>query len=70
MICLWTLKHDTNKLIHKTETKIIGENYPDMEKKIIKEVQDAQRIPYRINPRRNTPWYILIELRKTKHKEY
>ena len=28
-----------------------------------------QRVPYRINPRRNMPRYILIKLRKTKHKE-
>ena len=29
----------------------------------------AQRVPYRINPRRNTPRHILIKLTKTKHKE-
>ena len=28
-----------------------------------------QRVPYRINPRRNTPRHILINLTKTKHKE-
>ena len=28
-----------------------------------------QRVPYRINPRRNTPRHILITLTKTKHKE-
>ena len=33
------------------------------------QVQEAQRVPYRINPRRNTPTYILIKLTKTKHKE-
>ena len=27
------------------------------------------RVPYRINPRRNTPRHILIKLTKTKHKE-
>ena len=37
-----------------------------MEKEIVNQVQDAQRIPYRINPRRNTPRDILT---KTKHKE-
>ena len=26
------------------------------------------RVPYRINPRRNTPRHILIKLTKTKHK--
>ena len=40
-----------------------------MEKKIANQVQKAQRVPYRINPRRNTPRHILIKLTKTKHKE-
>ena len=40
-----------------------------MEKEIANEVQEAQRIPYRINPRRNTPRHILIKLTKTEHKE-
>ena len=34
-----------------------------------KEMQKAQRVPYRINPRRNTPRHILIKLTKTKHKK-
>ena len=33
------------------------------------QIQGAQRIPYRINPRRNMPRHILIKLAKTKHKE-
>ena len=40
-----------------------------MEKKIVNKFQVAQRVPYRINPRRNTPRHILIKLTKTKHKE-
>ena len=40
-----------------------------MEKKIVNQVQEAQRVPYRINPRRNTPRHVLIKLTKTKHKE-
>ena len=40
-----------------------------MEKEIVNKVQEAQRVPYRINPRRNTPRHILIKLTKTKHKE-
>ena len=40
-----------------------------MEKEIANQVQEAQRIPYRINPRRNAPRHILIKLTKTKHKE-
>ena len=39
-----------------------------MEKEIFNQVQEAQRVPYRINPRRNTPRHILIKLKKTTHK--
>ena len=40
-----------------------------MEKELVNQVQEAQRVPYRINPRRNTPRHKLIKLTKTKHKE-
>ena len=49
--------------------EIIVENFPNMKKEIVNKVQEAQRVPYRINPRRNTPRHILIKLKKTKHKE-
>ena len=45
------------------------ENFPKKEKEIVNQVQEAQRVPYRINPKRNTPRHILIKLIKTKHKE-
>ena len=40
-----------------------------MGKEIVNQVQEAQRVPYRINPRRNTPRHILIKLSKIKCKE-
>ena len=40
-----------------------------MEKEIVNQVKEAQRVPYRVNPRRNTLRHILIKLTKTKHKE-
>ena len=40
-----------------------------MEKEIASQVQEAQRAPYRIKPRRNMPRHILIKLTKTKFKE-
>ena len=48
---------------------IIAENSPDLGKDNVTQVQEAQRVPYRINPRRNTPRHILIELTKIKFKE-
>ena len=40
-----------------------------MGKEIVNQIQEAQRAPYRINPRRNTSRNILIKLSKIKHKE-
>ena len=40
-----------------------------MGKEIVNQVQEEQRVPYRINPRRNTPRHILIKLSKIKYKE-
>ena len=45
------------------------ENLPNMEKETVNQVQEAERIPYRINPRRNGPRHILMKLTKTKNKE-
>ena len=40
-----------------------------MGKELVSQVQEAQRVPYRINTRRNTPRHILIKLSKIKFKE-
>ena len=40
-----------------------------MEKEIVNQVQEVQRVPYRVNARRNMPRHILIKLTKTKQKE-
>ena len=49
--------------------EIIVENIPNMGKELINQVQEVQRVPYRINPRRNIPRHILIKLSKIKYKE-
>ena len=45
------------------------ENFPNMGKEIATQVQEVQRVPYRINPRRNTPRHIVIKLAKVTDKE-
>ena len=40
-----------------------------MGKEIVNQVQEAQRVPYRINPRRNTPRHILIKQSKLNTKK-
>ena len=49
--------------------EIIVENFPNMGKEIVTQVLEAQRVPYRKNPRRNTSRHILIKLSKIKYKE-
>ena len=79
---LWdNIKHTNIRIIGVSEEEkkkkgyekifeeIIVENFPNMEMEIVNQVQVAQRVPYRINPRRNMPRHILIKLTKTKHKE-
>ena len=59
-------EEEKKKGYEKIFEEIIGENFPNMEKEIDNQVQEVQRIPYRINPRR----YILIKvLKKIKHIE-
>ena len=48
---------------------IIVENLLNMGKEIATQVQEVQRVPGRINPRRNMPRHIVIELTKIKDKE-
>ena len=57
------------KRYEKMFEEIIVEIFPNMEKKIASQVQEAQRVLYRINPRRSMPRNILINLTKTKHNE-
>ena len=55
--------------VEKNFEEVIVENFSNVEKEIVNQVQEAQRVPYRINPRRNKQRHILIKLTKTKHKE-
>ena len=50
--------------------KILKENFPNLAKEIdFQEVQEAQRVPKKLDPRRNTPRHIIITLAKIKEKE-
>ena len=46
------------------------ENFPNLVKEIdFQEVQEAQRVPKKLDPKRNTPRHIIITLVKIKDKE-
>ena len=50
--------------------QIMKENFPNLAKEIdFQKVQEAQRVPKKLDPRRNTPRHIIITLPKMKDKE-
>ena len=50
--------------------QIMKENFPNLAKEIdFQEVQEAQRVPKKLDPRRNTPRHMIIPFPKMKQKE-
>ena len=50
--------------------QIMKENFPNLAKeREFQEVQEACRVPKKLDPRRNTPRHIIITLSKIKDKE-
>ena len=50
--------------------QIMKENFPNLAKEIdFQEVQEAQRVPKKLDPKRNTPRHIIIKVPKIKDKE-
>ena len=62
-------EEDQKKGSEKIFEEIRVENFPNMGKEIVTQVQEAQRVPYRMNPRRNTLRHILIKLTKINSKK-
>ena len=62
-------EEEKKKGYEKTFEEIIVENFPNMEKEIVNQVQEGLRVAYRLNPRKNMPRHLLIKLSKIKHKE-
>ena len=60
---------EREKAPEKIFEEIIVENIPNMGKEIATQVQEVQRVPGRINPRRTTPRHIEIKLTRIKDKE-
>ena len=52
------------------EIENLFENFPNLAKEIdFQEVQEAQRVPKKLDPRKHTPRHIIIKLSKIKDKE-
>ena len=60
---------EREKETEKIFQEIIAENFPNVGKESLTQIQEAQRVPYKINPRRNTLRHILIKLTKIKDRE-
>ena len=50
-------EEEKKKEYEKIFEETIVENSPNIEKEIVNQVQEVQRVPYRINARRNTPQF-------------
>ena len=46
---------EREKGTEKILEQIIDKNFPNMGKEPLTQIQEAQRVPYKINPRRNKP---------------
>ena len=57
------------KETEKIFQEIIAENIPNMGKEPLTQIQEAQWVPYKINPRRNTWRHSLIKLTKIKDEQ-
>ena len=59
-------EEEKKKGSEKIFEEIIVENFPNKGKEIVNQAQEPQRVPYRINPKRNMLRLILITLSKIK----
>ena len=58
-------EQETGKLFEK----MMKENFPNLVKEIDIQVQEAQRVPNKSDPKRATPRHIIIKMPKFKDKE-
>ena len=61
-------EEDRLKGPEKIFEEIIAESSSNVRKEIVNQVQEAHRVPGRINPRRNTPRHIIMKLTKIKDR--
>ena len=62
-------EEEEQKIVNLFE-QIMKENFPNLAKEIdFQEVQEAQRVPKKLDPRRNTARHIIITFPKMKQKE-
>ena len=61
---------EEEKEIENLFEQIMKENFPNLAKEVdFQEVQEAQRVPKKLDPRKHTPRHIIITFPKIKDKE-
>ena len=61
-------KEKGEKGVENISEYTIAENFPNLEKETVIQVQKAQRVQHRINPKRNTPRHTVIKTAKIKDR--
>ena len=63
-------REEEEQVIENLFENIRKENFPNLEKEIdFQEVQEAQKVPKKLDPRKHTPRHIIITLPKIIDKE-
>ena len=63
------LEEEEEQEIENLFEKIMKESFPNLVKEIDIHVQEAQRVPNKLDPKRNTARHLIIKKPKVKDKE-
>ena len=67
-LCIWGFQKEKKKGIENIFEEIVAENFPNLEETATK-IQEAQKAPNKLNPKRPTPSRIIIKTANVKDKE-
>ena len=62
-------REEKEQVIENLFEKIMKENFPNFAKEIDIQIQEAQTVPNKLDPKRNTPRHIIIKIPKVENKE-
>jgi hypothetical protein len=65
----WRRRRGASKRIRNLVNKIIAQNFPNLQKAMLIQVQEASRTPNRLDENRTTPWHIIIKATSTETRE-
>ena len=60
---------EKEQVIENLFEKIMKENFPNLVKEIDIQIQEAQRVPNKMDTKRNTPRHIIIKMPQVEDKE-